>query len=298
LTLLSFRHQNESAVTRDSISRKPSLPKGQPSHARAFRRTYPLVAAGHLLALLLLLVLAKFVASRPAPAAFFSPVSVDKTGAGNHSPPQARADSSPSPAEPAERRTPAPAARAEKAAKPASSSIHPPPVPVKPAPSVPVVKKHVEPPRKPSIRPNLVEVSRTLPAEAAPSKPPPVTHRSVEPSTKPSEPQTGPPGNGEGGGSSSNAPPLGPNWYYALIRDRLYAAWDQPLHLSSQNLVARVQIFVAKDGRISKPVLLNSSDNEEFDRTVLAAAHQVETVGEPRPQDVAEAVTVTFRMVH
>ncbi|MDD2677341.1 MAG: TonB C-terminal domain-containing protein, partial [Methylacidiphilaceae bacterium] len=236
-------------MTRDSISRDPPLPKGQPSHARAFRRTYPLVAAGHLLALLLLLVLAKFVASRPSPAAFFAPVSVDKTGVGNHSPPQARSDSSPSPPE---RRTPSPAGRAEKAAKPASSSIHPSPVPVKPAPSVPVIKKRAEPPRKPSIRPNLVEVSRPIPAEAAPPKPPPVAQRGVEPSTKPSEPQTGPPGNGEGGSSSSNAPARGPNWYYALIRERLYAAWDQPLHLASQNLIAKVQIFVAKDGHISK----------------------------------------------
>lgn len=130
-------------------------------------------------------------------------------------------------------------------------------------------------------------------------KPPPATLRPAEPSTKPGLPQTELAGNGEGGApSSSNPSPLGPNWYYGLIRDRLYAAWDQPLHLSSQNLVAKVQIFVAKDGRISKPVLLNSSDNEEFDRTVLAAAHQVEAVGEPRPSNVPEAVTVTFRMVH
>ncbi|WP_155996499.1 TonB family protein [Verrucomicrobium sp. 3C] len=283
-------------MTRDSISRQPSVPREQPSQARAFRRTYPLVAAGHLLALLLFLVLAKFVASRPPPAAFFSPVSVDKTGVGNYSPPQARSDSSPSPAE---SRTPSPAARAEPPTKPASSLSNPSRPPVKSVPSGPAMKKHGEPLRKPSIRPNLVEVSRTLPAEAAAAKPPPVTQRGVEPSAERSQSQTGPLGSGEGAGSSSsNSPSLGPNWYYALIRDRLYAAWDQPLHLSSQNLVAKVQIFVAKDGRISKPVLLNSSDNEEFDRTVLAAARQVETVGEPRPPGVAEAVTVTFRMVH
>ncbi|MDD4932535.1 MAG: TonB family protein [Methylacidiphilaceae bacterium] len=283
-------------MTRDSISRGSSLPREQPSHARAFRRTYPLVAAGHLLALLLFLVLAKFVASRPPPAAFFSPVAVDKTGVDLHSPPQARSDSSSSPAK---SRTPSASARAEPPAKPASSPSNPSSLPEKRAASMPAVKKHVEPPRKPSIRPNLVEITRTLPAETSPAKPPPVLPRGVEPSAEPSHSPTGRTGNGEEGGpSSSNPPPLGPNGYYALIRDRLYAAWDQPLHLSSQNLVAKVQIFVAKDGRISKPVLLHSSDNEEFDRTVLAAARQVETVGEPRPPDVPESVTVTFRMVH
>ncbi|VVM05147.1 hypothetical protein MAMC_00426 [Methylacidimicrobium cyclopophantes] len=123
-----------------------------------------------------------------------------------------------------------------------------------------------------------------------------VPHRAAE-AVKSSGSPRNPSGAGEANASSSGSPSSGPSWYYALIRDRLYAAWDQPLHLAAQNLVAKVQIFVAKDGRISKPVLLGSSGNEEFDRTALAAADQVETVGEARPSDVPETVTVTFRMV-
>ncbi|QSR84057.1 TonB C-terminal domain-containing protein [Methylacidimicrobium sp. B4] len=268
-------------MPRDSISREPSLPQGESFPIRSFRRTYPLVAAGHLLALLLCVLLAKFMSNRSSALSFFSPVSVGRTGVGagpplrSHAvpgkpPPYSTSGAAPTPKE------------ASPVGKLPGAAMKPPPAPA--------AKKHGEPPRKPLIRPNLQEVTRALPA-AAP--------RRARPSPQTVSSQTSPPGNGEAAGeSASNSSSLGPGWYYSLIRDRLYAAWDQPLGLSNQNLVARVQIFVAKDGRISKPVLLSPSANEEFDRTVLAAAHQVDTVGEPRPSDVPEIVTVTFRMVH
>ncbi len=273
-------------MPRDSISREPSVPQGESFPIRSFRRTYPLVAAGHLLALLLFLLLAKFASKHPPALAFFSPISAGRTGEASGPPTQ----SHPAPGKP-----PLPSTSGAELTPRAISPGEKLPVTDGKPPLAPTAKKHGEPPRKPPIRPNLQEVTRTLPA----AEPPAAAPRRAEPSTKPASSRTSPPGNGEGAGpSTSNPSSLGPGWYYSLIRDRLYAAWDQPLRLSNQNLVAKVQIFVAKDGRISKPVLLVSSVNEEFDRTVLEAAHQVDTVGEPRPSDVPEIVTVTFRMVH
>lgn len=279
-------------MPQDSISRDPSAPRGESFSVRSFRRTYPLVAAGHLLVLLLFLLLAKFVSSRPAPPSFFSPISVGSAGSGAAPSPPSR----PLPEGPP--LSSSGARSAEPVPKRVSPQRNVAPA-VKPPPSPSMVKKRIEPSRKPSIHPNLEEVTRTLHEEETSAKPPLAMPHRAEPSTGPVHSRPAPPGTGQGGGAASGSPSaLEPNWYYSLIRDRLYAAWEQPLQLSSQNLAAKVQIFVAKDGRVSKPVLLSSSDNEEFDRTVLAAAHQVDSVGEPRPSDVPEIVTVTFRMVH
>lgn len=276
-------------MPRDSISREPSAPKGESFSARSFRRTYPLVAAGHLLVLLFFLLIAKIVSSRPPPA-FFSPVSV--SGAETAAGPPARSHRDPARLEPSSARTVVPATKATAPPGKVSSG------PTRSSPSVSAAKKQIESPRKSSIHPNLEEVTRILPSEAPSAKAPPIPPHPAEPSRKAGHSQASPPSGGAGEGPASvNPSSQGPNGYYSLIRDRLYAVWDQPLHLSNQNLAAKVQIFVANDGRISKPVLLSSSGNEEFDRTVLAAAHQVGSVGDPRPSDVPEIVTVIFRMV-
>lgn len=271
-------------MSRDSVSRESSAPQRDFFPFRSFWRTYPLVAAGHLFALLLFILIAKFVARRPPAPTFFSPVSVGSMEAAS----EASARSHPAPEKP----VPSLTTRAEsttKAVVPAGK------VPAVGKPAAPVSKKAAVPPRKPSIRPNLQEVTRTLPSDE-PSGPAGLRH--AQSSATPVSARTSASGKGEEAPTSSPEPSSsGPAWYYSLIRDRLYAAWDQPLHLSQQNLVAKVQIFVAKDGRISKPVLLSPSANEEFDRSVLAAAHRVDAVGEPRPSEVPEIVTVTFRMV-
>ncbi|WP_202214713.1 energy transducer TonB [Methylacidimicrobium sp. AP8] len=271
-------------MARDSIFGEETTPLRESLPIRSFRRTYLLVAAGHLLALLLFILLAKFSASRPPAPNFFSPVSAGNIGPGSATPVRSHPVPELSSASGSES---APKGGSAAGKVPAAGKLLP----------VAASRKQASPSRKPSIRPNLHEVTRTLPADEPPARAS-AELRHAESSPIPVSARKSPSGEGEEAGSLSSDPSSsGPAWYYSLIRDRLYAAWDQPLQLSGQNLVAKVQIFVAKDGRISKPVLLSSSGNEEFDRSVLAAAHRVDALGEPRPSDVPQIVTVTFRMV-
>ncbi|ACD84504.1 energy transducer TonB [Candidatus Methylacidiphilum infernorum] len=89
---------------------------------------------------------------------------------------------------------------------------------------------------------------------------------------------------------------LSPSYYYALIREKLYSLWDQPVDLLGLGLLAVVEITVDDDGGIAQYKLLQSSGNEKFDQSTLLAVERLGNIGERRPSDVPKVITVKFQM--
>jgi TonB family protein len=85
-----------------------------------------------------------------------------------------------------------------------------------------------------------------------------------------------------GTGTSGAGSPNEFGWYFSLIFQEMYGAWDPPLGLP-EGLVTRVLIRVEKTGVISKVSLANSSGNKSMDDSALAAAHRVKKL--PPPPD-------------
>ncbi len=97
------------------------------------------------------------------------------------------------------------------------------------------------------------------------------------------------PAGGGGGGSGS--------WYYGLIRDEMYRAWDQPVDLAGRGYRTVVRVTIAADGRITGAEVVQGSGNAAFDQSALAAARRVAKLSKPRPEDIPESVTVAFKIV-
>lgn len=71
-------------------------------------------------------------------------------------------------------------------------------------------------------------------------------------------------------------PPLGFDWYYAIIRAVMYDAWAQPSSVSrSAGLTAVVSIRVMRDGSITRRSMVRSSGNSVMDRSVMDAVESV-----------------------
>ena len=67
--------------------------------------------------------------------------------------------------------------------------------------------------------------------------------------------------------------------YSNHVRDRLYAAWNQPESLKNlPGLVATVQITVQQDGRVGNGKILKSSGNSAMDSSVLDAVRTVKAL--------------------
>ncbi|SDT93520.1 TonB family C-terminal domain-containing protein [Verrucomicrobium sp. GAS474] len=99
----------------------------------------------------------------------------------------------------------------------------------------------------------------------------------------------GPAGGGGGGGNGS--------WYYGLIRDEMYRAWDQPVDLSGKGYATIIRVTLADDGRITGSSIERSSGNTAFDQSALAAARRVNRLSKPKPADIADSVTIAFRLL-
>ncbi len=82
---------------------------------------------------------------------------------------------------------------------------------------------------------------------------------------------------GGASGAGSGGGPYDPlNWYYAMVRDAMYEAWQQPSALAGQQgLVATATIRVQRDGLIVKREVIRSSGNQLMDNSVLAAMESV-----------------------
>ncbi|QSR88017.1 TonB family protein [Methylacidiphilum caldifontis] len=125
--------------------------------------------------------------------------------------------------------------------------------------------------QKHTVIPNLTEVSRKIPPEAK-------SHSSEE---KDAHDQ-----------NSADSP----EHYYALIREKLYSVWDQPVDLLGLGLYSVVEITIDDMGAIVKYRLLQSSGNEKFDQSTLLAVERLESIGQRRPWDIPKVITVKFQM--
>lgn len=100
----------------------------------------------------------------------------------------------------------------------------------------------------------------------------------------------GPSGSPNGNGTGENA------WYYTLIRDQMYQAWDMPMTLAGKRLQTLIRIFVEKNGAISKVDLVRSSGNKEHDESALAAVRRVGRIREPLPEGMDGSIDINFRL--
>lgn len=67
--------------------------------------------------------------------------------------------------------------------------------------------------------------------------------------------------------------------YSNHVRDRLYAAWNQPESLKNlPGLVTTVQITIQQDGRVGNGKILRSSGNSAMDNSVLKAVRTVKAM--------------------
>jgi len=67
--------------------------------------------------------------------------------------------------------------------------------------------------------------------------------------------------------------------YSNHVRDRLYAAWQQPESLKNlPGLVTSVQITIQQDGRVGNGKIIQSSGNATMDDSVLKAVRTVKAM--------------------
>lgn len=70
------------------------------------------------------------------------------------------------------------------------------------------------------------------------------------------------------------------SWYLALVRQKMYEAWDQPSELAGAGLVTVVSIRVQRDGSITGRELVRSSGNTVVDDSVMKAVRSVSRLKE------------------
>ncbi len=258
----------------------------------------------------------------PAPAPKALPLSVPRL---TLPPPASRP-----PPEPTPTSTPPPAVKTPAAEAPSQiplAKTPPKPTPTPkpkpaPAPEANEAPASEAPPAKPKIKVNLKEVTRTS-AGAVASNPPNARPDGADGGTGLSAADVraklgqglqqagigtgtgfgkgagGPAGSGGMGVGASGVPGgLGGQYadYFTLIRDQMYAAWDQPIALVGKGLQTQVAIVIEKDGRISSVALHRGSGNPEHDATALAAARRVGRIRRPLPDGLDGQVTVNFRL--
>ena len=81
------------------------------------------------------------------------------------------------------------------------------------------------------------------------------------------------------GNSLSGASDFPFAWYYALVRQTMYEAWNQPSGLSaSAGLTADVTIRVLQNGTVTKREMTRPSGNKLMDDSVMAAVESVRSL--------------------
>ena len=88
-------------------------------------------------------------------------------------------------------------------------------------------------------------------------------------------------------------------WYYALVRQTMYDAWNQPSSLAGRSgLVAEVTIRVQRDGKITSREMTRSSGNSVMDDSVMKAVQAVTQLRPLPPQfpGASHEITVEFEL--
>jgi TonB family protein len=104
-------------------------------------------------------------------------------------------------------------------------------------------------------------------------------------------------GGGGGGGGGGFDSPLA--WYYAMVKQLMYEAWQQPSGLAnSGNPTTTVTIRVKRDGSISDRQLMRSTGNKLMDDSVMRAVQSVKRLKPLPPQFIgpSQDITITFEL--
>lgn len=273
----------------------------------SFGRTFGWVTAAHGAVIVLVLVWAFYRPAPEPPVEFINmvnPGSLVQGQAGvSTAPKPTRKPKAPTPQPVVARVTPKPAPQPQPKPQPVAK------VQPKPAPKItpkPIVKPTPQPtpkpvaqaakPSKPKVKVNLQEVTRTVATQPKPqAKPQPLTdlaerlsdtlQRAGERTAKLT---------GRSGAANGQENDFG--WYYRLIKERMFNAWDAPAHLAGRGLATLVVITVDASGDISRVSMERSSGNADHDATALTAARSVSRLGQPRPDGMPSVVTVNFKL--
>ena len=88
-------------------------------------------------------------------------------------------------------------------------------------------------------------------------------------------------------------------WYYALVRQIMYDAWEQPGSLSAAaGFSADVEIVVQRDGTITARRMQRPSGNALLDASVMKAVNAVSKL-RPLPSSFiggAHTIVITFEL--
>ncbi len=82
--------------------------------------------------------------------------------------------------------------------------------------------------------------------------------------------------------------------YAEKVRVKLLENWDLPVWLSTQNLSAKVVIFLDKAGYVNNAVLMKNSGNNQFDDYVLKTIRRSEPFGTPPQEIQSDGMTLGF----
>jgi TonB family protein len=74
-------------------------------------------------------------------------------------------------------------------------------------------------------------------------------------------------------------------WYYALVRQTMYEAWEQPSDLAGKaGLMTEVTVRVLRDGTVTQRSMTRGSGNSIMDDSVMKAVNRVTTLRALPPQ--------------
>lgn len=83
--------------------------------------------------------------------------------------------------------------------------------------------------------------------------------------------------------------------YIGRLKAQINQAWNKPSQFSGRQFVAALRFTVSSGGEISAVQITDSSNNELFDRSVMAAFERVGRA-KPPPDGNAYSLILTFRM--
>ncbi len=173
--------------------------------------------------------------------------------------------------------------------------VTPDPPPAAPPPPVPAPSTPVPLPTPPPEPPSPVPSPQPAPTKPSPPKVEVDLTRTVRKSTPASSTPSAPPtqsireklSSSVKEQSQSSPTPNEIAAYRALIKRILYASWTRPTGLNSK-LEATVDVRVQPDGELKLVGLRESSGNDRFDQSALAAVRAVRKIPRPLPAGMGD----------
>jgi TonB family protein len=101
---------------------------------------------------------------------------------------------------------------------------------------------------------------------------------------------------GSGSGSGSGGPDSPVAWYYAMVKQIMYEAWQQPSGLANAgNPITTVTIRVKRDGTISDWQMMRPSGSALMDESVKRAVQSVKRLKPLPPQFIGPSQDITIQ---